>query len=60
MELVKDGNPINGAVILKIPKNIKREDIFVYNHEKNIYDINPKYNVGVYNVDSNGNVSNLK
>lgn len=48
------GNPIDGAVILKIPKDTSLEDIFKYNQELGLYNIDSKYNVGFIGCDANG------
>ena len=52
-------NPIDGTIILKIPKNAKIEDIVYFNQSDGVYCINPKYIDSFFGVDENGTVSNI-
>ena len=45
------GNLIDGAMIIKVPKDIPYEDIFKYNDALDLYNIDPKYNVGFVGCD---------
>ena len=40
------GNPINGAMVIAIPKGMPKESIFVYNNSTKTYNINPQFNLG--------------
>ena len=53
------GNPIDGAVIIRIPKDTSIEDIFKYNKELGLFNIDPKYNIGLFETDINGIVKSF-
>ena len=47
-------NPIDGAIIIKIPKDAKIDDILKYNSELGLYNIDPKYNLGFIGCSPDG------
>ncbi len=57
--LSQGSNYINGAVILRIPKGTNSNNVFRYNNNLNLFNIDPKYNFGYIACDQNGNLSNL-
>lgn len=52
--LSQGGNPINGAMILSIPKDASLEDILKYNAKNGWFNIDPKYNVGFIGASKDG------
>ena len=50
-------NPIDGTLILKIPKGVSMENIFISSN--GVYAIDPKYIDGYFGVDKNGVVSDI-
>jgi len=58
--LSQGGNPIDGAIIIKVPKDTPIENIFKYNDKLGLYNIDPKYNVGFIGCDSNGVLDSSK
>ena len=52
--LSQGNNPIDGAMIIEIPKGSSLEDVLKYNPELGIYNLDPKYNLGFIGCDQNG------
>ncbi len=52
--LSQGNNPIDGAMIIEIPKGSSLEDILKFNPELGIYNLDPKYNLGFIGCDKNG------
>ena len=50
-------NPIDGTIVVKVPKGIDVNDIFYFNESTNTYNIKPEYVDSFSAVDSNGVVS---
>ena len=53
-------NSVDGTIIIKIPKDVAYESIFIYDSDAGCYCIDPKYNVGFVKCDENGNLNKIK
>ena len=52
-------NPINGTLVLKIPKDAKLEDLIYFDETEGVYLIDPKYIDSFLGVDENGVVDKV-
>lgn len=52
-------NKIDGTIILQIPKNISKQELFCYNETSKTYNIRPDFIIGFIPVDENHNVKGL-
>lgn len=52
-------NPIDGTMILQVPKGIDKKDLFYYNENTQTYNIKPIYITGFVPVDENHTVKGL-
>lgn len=58
--LSQGNNPIDGAMIIEIPKGSSLEDVLKFNPELGIYNLDPKYNLGFIGCDKNGTLDGSK
>lgn len=54
------GNPIDGTIIINVPRDISKEEIFYYNNESSTYNIKPEYITGFLPVDKNSVVGEFQ
>lgn len=52
-------NPIDGSIILQIPKDVTKEEMFCYNENSSTYNIKPEFIVGFLPVNEEHKVSDF-